>query len=220
MPSGTEAWGWCMFARRRYDCPMASPKTLYPATMRRQQSALAGQMPRLRRLEQPGRGGGRSRHRRQKPSGRRIRGIGPIDRRAAAGRHRGGGRGAQPHRPSRAGPRTGRRPGGRRRGADRRRPGIGKSTLLLQALDSMQHRRQHPLRDRRRKWRAGGAACAAPGPGRLRVAVLADQLEKSSPRCLPATGSHAVIDSIKTIYSDQLTSAPGSVAQVRGCARA
>jgi DNA repair protein RadA/Sms len=52
-----------------------------------------------------------------------------------------------------------------------------------------------------------------------RVNVLAEtQLEKII-STLQAQAPHiAVIDSIQTVYSDQLTSAPGSVAQVRECA--
>jgi DNA repair protein RadA/Sms len=44
-------------------------------------------------------------------------------------------RSAHAHRHRRAGPRAGRRHRRGRRDPDRRRPGIGKSTLLLQALD-------------------------------------------------------------------------------------
>ena len=47
-------------------------------------------------------------------------------------------------------------------------PGIGKSTLLLQALDSLSARRQGALRHRRGERRAGGAALAPARPGRQR----------------------------------------------------
>ena len=133
-------------------------------------------------------------------------------------------------------------------------PGIGKSTLLLQALDSMQ-------RALDRTAAAGAAASAGPSqasPGssggraphavgkrggttlyvtgeesgaqialrarRLgldgsRVSVLAEiQLEKILATLEATQPTIAVIDSIQTVYSDQLTSAPGSVAQVRECA--
>ena len=51
------------------------------------------------------------------------------------------------------------------------------------------------------------------------VQVLAEiQLEKILQILQTARPSVAVIDSIQTVYSDQLTSAPGSVAQVRECA--
>ena len=52
-----------------------------------------------------------------------------------------------------------------------------------------------------------------------RVAVLAEiQLEKILATLDAQQPAVAVIDSIQTVYSDQLTSAPGSVAQVRECA--
>jgi DNA repair protein RadA/Sms len=51
------------------------------------------------------------------------------------------------------------------------------------------------------------------------VKVLAEiQLEKILATMGTAQPAIAVIDSIQTVYSDQLTSAPGSVAQVRECA--
>ncbi|WP_332777650.1 DNA repair protein RadA [Polaromonas sp.] len=99
-------------------------------------------------------------------------------------------------------------------------PGIGKSTLLLQALDSLQHAglstlyvtgeesgAQVALRSRRL------------GLNGSRVLVLAEiQLEKILATLEATRPAIAVIDSIQTVYSDQLTSAPGSVAQVRECA--
>jgi DNA repair protein RadA/Sms len=51
------------------------------------------------------------------------------------------------------------------------------------------------------------------------VQVLAEiQLEKILATLQTERPNIAVIDSIQTVYSDQLTSAPGSVAQVRECA--
>jgi DNA repair protein RadA/Sms len=51
------------------------------------------------------------------------------------------------------------------------------------------------------------------------VQVLAEiQLEKILATLAATRPAVAVIDSIQTVYSDQLTSAPGSVAQVRECA--
>lgn len=99
-------------------------------------------------------------------------------------------------------------------------PGIGKSTLLLQALDVLQREgastlyisgeesgAQVALRARR----LGMPACE--------VRVLAEiHLEKILATLSAVRPSIAVIDSIQTVYSDQLTSAPGSVAQVRECA--
>jgi DNA repair protein RadA/Sms len=99
-------------------------------------------------------------------------------------------------------------------------PGIGKSTLLLQALDGLQRvgvpalyvtgeesGAQVALRSRRL------------GLDRSQVQVLAEiQLEKIQATIAARQPAIAVIDSIQTVYSDQLTSAPGSVAQVRECA--
>src|SRR4029453_8894409 len=57
------------------------------------------------------------------------------------------------------------------------------------------------------------------GLDRSQVSVLAEiQLEKILATVPPQHPAVAVIDSIQTVYSDQLTSAPGSVAQVRECA--
>ncbi len=103
-------------------------------------------------------------------------------------------------------------------------PGIGKSTLLLQALDSLQRSGQKTLYVTGEESGAQVALRAQrlglPGS---KVNVLAEiQLEKIL-ATLQAAEAHqrydiAVIDSIQTVYSEQLTSAPGSVAQVRECA--
>jgi len=98
-------------------------------------------------------------------------------------------------------------------------PGIGKSTLLLQALDAMARRvktlyvtgeesgAQVALRSRRL------GLDASP------VRVLAEiSLEKIAAAIDAERPAVAVIDSIQTLYSEQLSSAPGSVAQVRECA--
>ncbi len=99
-------------------------------------------------------------------------------------------------------------------------PGIGKSTLLLQALDTLQRGgvstlyvtgeesgAQVALRSRRL------------GIVGSQVKVMAEtQLEKILATLEAQAPNIAVIDSIQTVYSDQLTSAPGSVAQVRECA--
>ncbi len=99
-------------------------------------------------------------------------------------------------------------------------PGIGKSTLLLQALDALQRAgldtlyvtgeesgAQVALRSRRL------------GLAQSQVKVMAEiQLEKILATLDAKQPAIAVIDSIQTLYSDQLSSAPGSVAQVRECA--
>jgi DNA repair protein RadA/Sms len=99
-------------------------------------------------------------------------------------------------------------------------PGIGKSTLLLQALDHLQQVGQATLyisgeesgaQVALRARRLGMMAC--------QVRVLAEiHLEQILATIQTERPAIAVIDSIQTVYSDQLTSAPGSVAQVRECA--
>ncbi|HEU5282659.1 MAG TPA: DNA repair protein RadA [Burkholderiales bacterium] len=98
-------------------------------------------------------------------------------------------------------------------------PGIGKSTLLLQALAQLsglcttlyvsgeESPQQVALRARR-------LGLQAPG-----LKVLAEiQLEKILAALAVDAPDVAVIDSIQTLYSEGLQSAPGSVAQVRECA--
>ncbi|MCZ7564438.1 MAG: DNA repair protein RadA [Burkholderiales bacterium] len=98
-------------------------------------------------------------------------------------------------------------------------PGIGKSTLLLQALAGMSasHRVVYVSGEESPEQVALRA-------GRLqldsaRVALLAEtQLERIAATLTEAAPEVAVIDSIQTLYSEALQSAPGSVAQVRECA--
>ena len=99
-------------------------------------------------------------------------------------------------------------------------PGIGKSTLLLQALDSLQRQGQSTLYITGEESGAQVALRARRlGLDGSQVQVLAEtQLEKMLVTLQSAQPTVAVIDSIQTVYSDQLTSAPGSVAQVRECA--
>ncbi|WP_323031817.1 DNA repair protein RadA [Brachymonas denitrificans] len=99
-------------------------------------------------------------------------------------------------------------------------PGIGKSTLLLQALDALQLQGLHTLYVTGEE----SAAQVALRSRRLgldgsQVRVLAEiQLEKILGTLQAEKPQVAVIDSIQTVYSDALSSAPGSVAQVRECA--
>ena len=106
-------------------------------------------------------------------------------------------------------------------------PGIGKSTLLLQALDALSRSvrvlyvtgeesgAQVALRSRRLGLGEGGSGQT----GGSQVRVIAEiQLEKIAATITAEQPVVCVIDSIQTVYSDQLTSAPGSVAQVRECA--
>ena len=99
-------------------------------------------------------------------------------------------------------------------------PGIGKSTLLLQALDALQRKGMNTLYVTGEE---SGAQVALRsrrlGLDKSQVQVLAEiQLEKILAILQTERPNIAVIDSIQTVYSDQLTSAPGSVAQVRECA--
>ncbi|MDN5874778.1 MAG: DNA repair protein RadA, partial [Sinobacteraceae bacterium] len=98
-------------------------------------------------------------------------------------------------------------------------PGIGKSTLLLQVLAQVQGRldtlyvtgeeslNQVALRARR----LGLPRLDLPVMSETRVEVVLDALQKERPKLV-------VLDSIQTLYSDALNSAPGSVSQLRECA--
>ncbi|MBB1073773.1 DNA repair protein RadA [Rhodoferax sp. 4810] len=99
-------------------------------------------------------------------------------------------------------------------------PGIGKSTLLLQALDSLQRSGQRTLYVTGEESGAQVALRARRlGLDNSQVSVLAEiTLEKILATLEATRPDVAVIDSIQTVYSEQLTSAPGSVAQVRECA--
>lgn len=98
-------------------------------------------------------------------------------------------------------------------------PGIGKSTLLLQALVDVAHRA--PV-----LYVSGEESAAQITLRAKRLGVDARTLpvlpEIQLERILATLGSLkravVVIDSIQTMYSEALQSAPGSVAQVRECA--
>ncbi len=98
-------------------------------------------------------------------------------------------------------------------------PGIGKSTLLLQAIDALSAQ----LKVLYVTGEESGAQIALRarrlGLAGQRVRVLAEiRLERILATLAAEQPAFCVIDSIQTLYSDQLTSAPGSVAQVRECA--
>jgi DNA repair protein RadA/Sms len=98
-------------------------------------------------------------------------------------------------------------------------PGIGKSTLLLQALARLSERQsvvyvsgeesgeQVALRAQRLQLPQSALQLLA----EINLERILETLRSARPRV-------AVIDSIQTIYSEALQSAPGSVAQVRECA--
>jgi DNA repair protein RadA/Sms len=99
-------------------------------------------------------------------------------------------------------------------------PGIGKSTLLLQALDALHRSGMNTLYVTGEESAAQVALRSRRlGLDHSQVRVMAEiQLETILATLQTEQPSIAVIDSIQTMYSDQLTSAPGSVAQVRECA--
>ena len=99
-------------------------------------------------------------------------------------------------------------------------PGIGKSTLLLQALASLATQRstlyvsgeesadQIALRANR----LGLEGADIPILTEIRLESILATLQQERPQV-------AVIDSIQTVYTEALQSAPGSVSQVRECAQ-
>ncbi|WP_334133854.1 DNA repair protein RadA [Tepidimonas sp.] len=99
-------------------------------------------------------------------------------------------------------------------------PGIGKSTLLLQALDALQRSGLPTLYVTGEESGAQVALRARRlGLHDSQVPVLAEiQLERILATLERERPAVAVIDSIQTVYTEQLSSAPGSVAQVRECA--
>ena len=98
-------------------------------------------------------------------------------------------------------------------------PGIGKSTLLLQALHAIsfalpglyvsgeESTEQIAMRARRLALQSGSLQLLA----ETQLERIIASLDAGTPRV-------AVIDSIQTLWSETLQSAPGSVAQVRECA--
>lgn len=98
-------------------------------------------------------------------------------------------------------------------------PGIGKSTLLIQALSylSMQHNvlyvtgeesaEQVALRANRLELNTANVKLLA----EIQLESIQQALQQEKPKI-------AVIDSIQTLFSGELTAAPGSVSQVRECA--
>jgi DNA repair protein RadA/Sms len=98
-------------------------------------------------------------------------------------------------------------------------PGIGKSTLLLQALANLS-------KFKRALYVSGEESGAQVALRARRLVIDAEnlqlqaeiQLEKILSTLAEEKPDVAVIDSIQTVYSDALSSAPGSVAQVRECA--
>ena len=98
-------------------------------------------------------------------------------------------------------------------------PGIGKSTLLLQALDTLSSTMKVLYVTGEESVAQVALRARRLGLEGRRLRVLAEiQLERIAAQLDAEAPAVCVIDSIQTLYSDQLTSAPGSVAQVRECA--
>ncbi|WP_421858248.1 DNA repair protein RadA [Oceanicaulis sp.] len=100
-------------------------------------------------------------------------------------------------------------------------PGIGKSTLLLQAVAQLAKAGAKAVyvsgeeaadQVRRRARRLGLADAPVALAAETSLEVILDGLKKETPDI-------AVIDSVQTLWSDQLAAAPGTVAQVRACAQ-
>ncbi len=98
-------------------------------------------------------------------------------------------------------------------------PGIGKSTLLLQALAKMGQDRKVLYvsgEESAQQIALRGSRLAIDPTGiNLLAEIRLEAILTTLHQQMPAV---AVIDSIQTLYSEQITSAPGSVSQVRECA--
>ena len=98
-------------------------------------------------------------------------------------------------------------------------PGIGKSTLLLQSLATLGATRKVLYVSGEESAQQIALRAKRLDADAKYVHVLAEiNLEKIQVTLQQEKPDVAVIDSIQTLYSAQLTSAPGSVAQVRECA--
>lgn len=101
-------------------------------------------------------------------------------------------------------------------------PGIGKSTLLLQVsgmLSSLQHNvlyisgEESTRQIKMRADRLGVTSEQLLVLAQTDVHLIEEQIEREQPKVV-------IVDSIQTVYREEITSAPGSVAQVRECTSA
>jgi DNA repair protein RadA/Sms len=98
-------------------------------------------------------------------------------------------------------------------------PGIGKSTLLLQSLAWMSAARKAIYVTGEESAEQVALRAQRLQVDSASVHLLAEiQLERISATLAAERPEIAVVDSIQTLYSEALSSAPGSVAQVRECA--
>ncbi len=99
-------------------------------------------------------------------------------------------------------------------------PGIGKSTLLLQAMHALE---RQGLKVLYVSGEESGSQISMRakrlGMGNAKVLLQAEiQLERILESIVTHSPQVVVIDSIQTMWSDELTAAPGSVSQVKECA--
>ena len=96
-------------------------------------------------------------------------------------------------------------------------PGIGKSTLLLQALAQMGADAAGPVRHRRGiAWRRSpGARCASGLPIDHLHALAETGVERILEQAVAMRPKVIVADSVQTLWTESLSAAPGSVSQVR-----
>ena len=98
-------------------------------------------------------------------------------------------------------------------------PGIGKSTLLLQALSHLSTGHKVLYVSGEESGEQVALRARRLGLDTRRLQLMAEiNLERILATLQAEKPEVAVIDSIQTLWSDQLSSAPGSVAQVRECA--
>lgn len=98
-------------------------------------------------------------------------------------------------------------------------PGIGKSTLLLQTMASMGQKAEVIYVTGEESPQQVALRAERLGLGRAGIELLPEiELEKILHLLQQRNPSVVVIDSIQTVYSSVLQSAPGTVAQVRECA--
>jgi DNA repair protein RadA/Sms len=98
-------------------------------------------------------------------------------------------------------------------------PGIGKSTLLLQAAQTLSQQMAVLYITGEESGAQVALRAQRLGLSGKKIQILAEiQLERILATIETTAPQFVIIDSIQTLYSDQLSSAPGSVAQVRECA--
>ena len=98
-------------------------------------------------------------------------------------------------------------------------PGIGKSTLLLQAAEALSRQMKVLYVTGEESGAQVALRAHRLGLAGTQLRLLAEiGLERILATLAAEQPAFCVIDSIQTLYTDQLSSAPGSVAQVRECA--